>query len=79
MESGSLTPMQTELLKMFNFNHSDELVMELKQVWGDYLQKKIDEELDRLWDEGVLSQERMNELRHQDLHKMLRHFAKARS
>ena len=77
--ASTLTPMQKELLKMFDFNHSDDLVIELKKVWGDYLQKKLDEELDRLWDNGVLNQERLNELRHQDLHQMLREYAKARS
>lgn len=76
MESGALTPMQKELLKMFNFNHSDEFVMELKKVWGDYLQQKIDAELDRLWDEGILNKEKLNELRNQDLHQKLRTYAK---
>ena len=57
---------------MFNFDHSDELVLELKKVWGDYLQKKIDKELDRLWDEGILNQEKLDELRKQDLHQLLR-------
>ena len=79
MASENLTPMQKELLKMFNFDHSDEFVAELKQVWGDYLQKKIDEELDRLWDEGILNQEKLDELRHQDLHQKMREYAKARS
>ena len=76
MATQSLTPMQKELLKMFNFNHSDEFVIELKKVWGDYLQKKIDDELDRLWDEGILNQEKLDELRHKDLHQMLRDHAK---
>lgn len=66
--------MQKELLKMFNFDHSDELVLELKKVWGDYLQKKIDKELDRLWDEGILNQEKLDELRKQDLHQLLREY-----
>lgn len=71
--------MQKELLKMFSFDHSDEFVMEIKKVLGDYLQKKIDKELDRLWDEGTLNQEKLDELRHQDLHQMLREPAKPRS
>ena len=78
MASQTLTPMQKELLKMFSFDHSDEFVIELKKVWGEYLQKKIDKELDRLWDQGVLNQEKLDELRHQDLHQMLRDYAKTR-
>ncbi len=33
-----------------------------------YYQKKMDEELNKAWDEGILDQKRLNELRHTDLH-----------
>ena len=79
MASQTLTPMQKELLKMFDFNHSDEFVLELKKVWGDYLQKKIDKELDRLWEEGVITQEKLDEWRHEDVHELLRKNGQTRS
>ena len=31
-------------------------------------QSRLDEEADRLWDEGILNQEKLDELRHTDLH-----------
>lgn len=33
-----------------------------------YFQQKLDEESDRLWESGVLDQERLDEIRHMDLH-----------
>lgn len=42
--------------------------MEIKDVLMRYFQGRLDAESDRLWDEGVLDQERLEELRHKDLH-----------
>ncbi len=65
-------PVQQHLLKMFAFDGSEERLMEVKTVLADYFRKKADECLDSLWDSGALNQDRLNELRHQDLHGMLR-------
>ena len=38
-------------------------------VWTEHHQvHRLDEEVDRLWDEGILNQEKLDELRHTDLH-----------
>lgn len=79
MESGTLTPMQINFLKLFSIDRSDEFVMELKKVYDDYLQKKIDEEIDRLWDEGTLNKEKLESWRNEDVHELLRRHGKARS
>ena len=42
--------------------------LEIKNVLMRYFQGRLDAESDRLWDEGVLDQERLEELRHKDLH-----------
>ena len=42
--------------------------MEIKDVLMRYFQGRLDAESDRLWDEGVLDQERLEELRNKDLH-----------
>ncbi len=68
MEASALTPVQHDLLRMFGFDHSDSFVIEIKKVLKEYLLKKIDEETDRLWDEGILDQKRLDEIRHEDLH-----------
>ena len=72
MEAQKLTPVQIDLLRMFSFNHSDEFAMEIKEVLGKYLQGKLDEELDRLWDNGTLNQEKLDQIRKEDLHQTLR-------
>ena len=81
MESGSLTPMQKELLKMFNLNHSDEYVIEIKKAICEYYQKKIDKEFDRLFEEGKLTMEMIESWTNEDLHREMRENrnAKARS
>ena len=65
-------PVQQHLLKMFAFDGSEKRLLEIKTVLANYFRKKTDECLDSLWDSGVLNQAKLDELRHQDLHKMLR-------
>ena len=53
------------------FSQSTSYVYELlKKELGTthYFQQKLDEESDRLWESGVLNQERLDEIRHTDLH-----------
>jgi len=60
MQSTTLNPTQLHLLKLFSFNNSEEYAHEV--------QEKLDAESDRLWDEGILNQEALNDIRHEDLH-----------
>lgn len=69
MEARALTPVQEDLLKLFAFDHSDSFAIEIKKVLKKYLLQRIDEETDRLWNSGILDQNRLDELRHEDLHK----------
>ena len=68
MEAKGLTPAQLEMLKMLSIDDSDDFAIEMKKVIGDYLQKKLDKELDRLWNEGILDQKKLDEIRKEDLH-----------
>ena len=63
-----ITPTQMHLLKLFSFDKSESRALEIKNVLMRYFQNRLDEESDRLWDEGVLNQERLYLLRHKDLH-----------
>ncbi len=56
------------LLKLFSFNKSEDFAKEIQQVLTRYFQEKLDAETDRLWDEGILNQERLDEIRREDLH-----------
>lgn len=69
MEAYALTPVQQDLLRLFSFDHSDSFAREIKGVLNSYFQSKIDEETDRLWEAGILNEERLNQLRDEDLHK----------
>ena len=48
---------QLHILNMFNYCHSDESIQELQSVLADYYAAKVQEEADRLWDEGTLNEE----------------------
>lgn len=65
-------PVQQHLLKMFAFDGSESRLEEVKDVLSKYFRTKADECLNALWDSGVLNQEKLDELRHKDLHAMMR-------
>ena len=68
MDTAVLTPTQMHLLKLFAFNNSEDYAREIQMVLMRYFQQKLDEESDRLWEEGVLNQEKLDEIRHLDPH-----------
>ena len=69
MQATTLTPTQMHLLKLFAFNNSEEYAREIQSVLTKHFQQQLDAEADKLWDEGVLNQERLDALRYEDLHK----------
>jgi hypothetical protein len=68
MDTATLNPTQMHLLKLFAFNNSEEYAREIQAVLTKHFQSRLDAEADRLWDEGILNQEKLDELRHKDLH-----------
>lgn len=72
MEAKKLTPLQIDFLKLFSRNNSDEFVKEIRNVINEYLQGKIDDEIDRLFAEGELSMEKIQSWTNEELHKELR-------
>ena len=68
MEATTLTPTQQRLLKLFSFDSSEAYAREIQEVLTRHFQAKLDQESDRLWDEGILDQQRLDELRKEDLH-----------
>ena len=58
MDTAVLNPTQMHLLKLFAFNNSEDYAREIQMVLMRYFQQKLDEESDRLWEEGVLNQEK---------------------
>lgn len=60
--SETLNPVQLHLLDMFRFCKSDVELLELKKVLADFYAKKVQEEADRLWDEGTLGAEAIEKI-----------------
>ena len=53
----TINPVQLHLLEMFNYCGSEQTVSEMKDVLSDFYARKVQEEADRLWDEGKLNAE----------------------
>ena len=68
METTALNPTQMHLLKTFAFNGSEEYAREVQEVLTRHFQDRLDTEADRLWDEGILDQQKLDEIRQMDLH-----------
>lgn len=62
-ERTTFNPIQMQLINMFNFCKSEEGLNELKKVLFEYYTKKVQEEADRLWDEGTLNAEAIERIR----------------
>lgn len=69
MEATAFNPVQLHLLKMFAFDGSEERLLEVQEVLAAHFRAKADARLNFLWDTGKLNQEKLDALRHTDLHK----------
>lgn len=67
MKTIQLSPAQLTLLESFANIESQSEADELSRVIRDYYARKLDEELDKLWDDGTLDQQKLDELRSQHL------------
>ena len=62
-----LNQAQMDFLRLLaHFNTEDE-VRELNDLVCEYYARKVDEEMDRLWDEGKWSEEKIEETLHEHL------------
>ena len=68
MDLSVLTPAQQHLLKLFSFDNSDSYAREIQEVLMRHFQRKLGMESDRLWDAGVLDQDRLDAIRGGNLH-----------
>lgn len=79
MKSNVITPAQREVLKILSVDQSDEFAREIKEVLTRHFLSKIDAETDKLWDEGILNQDKLDEIMTEDLHKTTKANGIARS
>ncbi|MBO4612823.1 MAG: hypothetical protein J5671_06610 [Bacteroidaceae bacterium] len=66
------TPAQLYLLEVFSEIKSEAELLDIKKLISDYYAKRMNAHLNKLWDEGVLDQKRLDEINEMDLHAWLR-------
>lgn len=69
-QTTAFNPTQIALLQMFSINKSQRGLEELRQVLYEHYSKRMDDKLNALWDSGILSDERLDEIATMDLHKL---------
>ncbi len=63
MEATVFNQAQMQLLEMMSFVRTPESLADLKQVISDYFARKAQEEIDRLWETGELTEEKVESFR----------------
>nr|WP_295921027.1 hypothetical protein [uncultured Dyadobacter sp.] len=48
-----LSNLQSELLKLYAYNVSDDQLRDIRKMLADYFARKIDAEMDRLWESNA--------------------------
>lgn len=67
MKLNSLNPAQLCLLEAFASAESQEELNELTSLIRDFYARKLENELESLWEDGTLNQQKLDELRDQHL------------
>ncbi len=63
MAATVLNEAQLELLRMMSVFNTPEAVTDLKQAISNYFAQKTEEEIDKLWEEGTLTEARIESFR----------------
>ena len=57
MDNVALNPTQLHLLKMFSFAKTEDTLFEIKKALSAYFAQKVEEDMDKLWEEGLWKNE----------------------
>ena len=63
MAATALNEAQLELLRMISAFNTPEAVTDLKQALSNYFAQKAEEEIDKLWEEGTLTEAKVESFR----------------
>ena len=63
MAATVLNDAQLELLRMISAFNTPEAVTDLKQALSNYFAQKAEEEIDKLWEEGTLTEAKVESFR----------------
>lgn len=65
--STPFTPFQIEMLEMVSRVTSEVEMQDIRRMLGQYFAKRAEDALDRLWDEGTLNDEVMEEWKNEHM------------
>jgi len=65
--TGNLTNLQLELLKMFHYNLPDHQLLEVKKLLSDFFAKNITKDIDKLWETNNWDKDTINLLKEEHL------------
>lgn len=60
MEQQRITPAQYEVINLLSCIHQEEDVAALKSVIVQFLNTRLQNEIDKLWEEGTLTEEKVS-------------------
>lgn len=63
MEIAVTNSIQNDILNMISFVKDENTLIMLKNLISDFFAQRADEELNRLWDEGVLNDDKIESFR----------------
>jgi hypothetical protein len=59
MQTGGLSNLQKELLKLYANNVTEETLLEIKQILADFFAEKATSAMDKFWEENNLTEQTM--------------------
>ncbi len=59
--SAKLNPVQLHLLELFSRNMTEQELLEIRELLVQYYARKVDEEIDQIWEKRVYSPESFDE------------------
>lgn len=63
-QTATMNQAQLQLLDMLSFVKTPKALQDLNKVISDYFVKMADAEMDKMWTEGTLNEERIESFRH---------------
>ena len=60
----SLSPAQVNILDIMSFVKTPKALDELRDALADYFAKRVDEEVEKLWNSGALTEEKVEGFHH---------------
>lgn len=59
-----LSPAQVNILDMMSFIKTPKAIDELNEILSNYFSNRLDEEIDKLWADGSLNENKVESFRH---------------